>query len=42
VIDIPYGAVHRHLAVGKPIPAETDALAAQAVEALLCHEVSGA
>ncbi|HEY8236427.1 MAG TPA: TetR/AcrR family transcriptional regulator [Gaiellaceae bacterium] len=42
VIDIPYGAVHRHLAVGKPIPAETDALVAQAVEALLCQGMSGA
>lgn len=40
VIDIPYGAVHRHLAVGKPIPAETDALVAQAVEALLRQGVS--
>jgi AcrR family transcriptional regulator len=42
VIDIPYGAVHRNLAVGKPIPAETDALVAQAVEALLCQGMSGA
>jgi AcrR family transcriptional regulator len=41
VIDIPYGAVHRHLAVGKPIPAEMDALVAQAVEVLLHQEVSG-
>ncbi|MEJ3652141.1 TetR/AcrR family transcriptional regulator [Actinomycetes bacterium KLBMP 9759] len=40
VIDIPYGAVHRHLAVGKPVPAETDALVAKAVEVLLRLEVT--
>jgi AcrR family transcriptional regulator len=35
IIDIPYGAVHRHLAAGKPIPAEFDVLVAEAAEALL-------
>jgi AcrR family transcriptional regulator len=35
IIDIPYGAVHRHLAVGKPLPAELDALVAEAAEAVL-------
>lgn len=39
VIDIPYGAVHRHLAVGRPIPAQLDALVAEAAEALLTNEV---
>ena len=39
IIDIPYGAVHRHLAVGKPIPAQLDALVAEAAEALLTNEV---
>jgi AcrR family transcriptional regulator len=39
IIDIPYGAVHRHLAIGKPIPAELDALVAEAAEALLTKEV---
>jgi AcrR family transcriptional regulator len=41
LIDIPYGAVHRHLAVGKPIPAETDTLVAEAVEALLRRGAGG-
>lgn len=35
VIDIPYGAVHRHLAIGKPIPVEVDYLVAEAVSSLL-------
>jgi AcrR family transcriptional regulator len=35
IIDIPYGAVHRHLAAGKPIPAGLDALVAEAAEAVL-------
>jgi AcrR family transcriptional regulator len=38
IIDIPYGAVHRHLAGGKPIPAQLDALVAEAAEALLTNE----
>lgn len=39
IIDIPYGAVHRHLAAGKPIPAQLDALVAEAAEALLTNGV---
>jgi AcrR family transcriptional regulator len=39
IIDIPYGAVHRHLAAGKPIPAQLDALVAEAAETLLTNEV---
>lgn len=39
IIDIPYGAVHRHLASGKPIPAELDVLVAEAARALLTRKV---
>jgi hypothetical protein len=39
IIDIPYGAVHRHLAAGKTIPAQLDALVAEAAETLLTNEV---
>jgi len=35
IIDIPYGAVHRHLAAGKMLPLELDAIVAEAVERLL-------
>jgi AcrR family transcriptional regulator len=38
IIDIPYGAVHRHLAAGKPIPAQVDGLVAEAAEAILGKE----
>jgi AcrR family transcriptional regulator len=40
VIDVSYGAVHRHLAVGKPLPAAVDALVARAVEAVLREGLS--
>jgi AcrR family transcriptional regulator len=39
IIDIPYGAVHRYLAVGKPIPAQLDDLVTESAEALLTKEV---
>jgi hypothetical protein len=35
VIDIPYGAVHRHLSVGKELPGAVDGLVAEAAEAVL-------
>lgn len=35
VIDIPYGAVHRHLAVGKELPLTVDELVAEAAGAVL-------
>jgi AcrR family transcriptional regulator len=35
IVDIPYGAVHRHLAAGKMLPLELDAMVAEAVQGLL-------
>jgi len=40
IIDLPYGAVHRHLSADRPIPAQVDRLLAVAVRAIL-DEVIG-
>lgn len=41
IVDIPYGAVHRHLAAGKPLPNELDALVAEAAESVLSRGQAG-